>query len=93
MKVLEFNDALPGWLMTFVMQGLMVWGVCMAVLVVSTLITAPPAPEQVSDDLTFNWKKMDFGSGLGTRWWNSVPFWWALTLIGMFFFVILFSLI
>ena len=93
LKVMEFNDALPLWLMPFVMQGLTVWAVCMVVLVVSTLLTAPPPAEQVSDDLTFNWKKMDFGSGLGTRWWNSVTLWWALTLAGMFFFVALFSFI
>lgn len=93
LKILEFNGLLPDWMTPFANQGMLVWAVCMIVCTISALITPPPDPAKVSDDLTFNWKKMDFSGGLGTRWWNSVTLWWAIALAGMFFFVILFSVI
>jgi SSS family solute:Na+ symporter len=93
LKVLEFNGMLPDWMTPFANQGMLVWAVCMIVCTLSALVTPPPDPAKVSDDLTFNWKKMDFSGGLGTRWWNSVTLWWAVALAGMFFFVILFSVI
>lgn len=93
LKVFEHLEMLPDWMMPFVMQGLLVWGLCMVVLIISTLITPPPPPEQVSDDLTFNWNKMNFGGGLGAKWYSSVTLWWAVCVVLMFFFVILFSVI
>ncbi|MEZ5275766.1 MAG: sodium/solute symporter [Opitutaceae bacterium] len=93
LKILEFGGALPDWMMPFANQGMLVWAVCMIVCTASALITPPPSPEKVSDDLTFNWKKMDFKGGLGTHWWNSVTLWWAIALAGMFFFVFLFSVV
>ena len=43
--------------------------------------------------LTFNFKKMDFGEGLGDKWYNSVTLWWAISLFGMIGMVILFSIV
>ncbi|MBK1879174.1 SLC5 family protein [Pelagicoccus mobilis] len=91
MKILLGLDMLPEVLQPFIMQGLLVWVVAMVVTIVSALITPPPAPEKVSDDLTFNFKKMDFGGGLGDKWYNSVVLWWAIALFGMFAMVAFFS--
>jgi solute:Na+ symporter, SSS family len=93
LKVLEHFGVLPAFMMSFVMQGLSVWVFCLVVLFISTMVTADPAPEQVGEGLVFNWKKMDFGSGLGDKWYSSVTFWWAVCVAGMFFFVLLFSVI
>lgn len=93
MKIFEAMEMIPGWMEPFVIQGLMVWGVCMVVCVVSALVTASPPPEKISDDLTFNFKKMDFGEGLGDKWYNSVTLWWAISLFGMIGMVILFSIV
>ncbi len=93
LKILEHLGMLPDLLMSFVMQGMSVWLVCMVVLIVSTLLSKNPNPEQVSDGLTFNWSKMNFGEGLGDKWYNSVLLWWGACVVGMFFFVALFSII
>ncbi|MDQ8197978.1 hypothetical protein QEH56_07455 [Pelagicoccus enzymogenes] len=95
LKVMEFYfpENLPDLLKPFANQGVAVWVICMITLAISTVLTAPPPAKNVSDDLTFNWKKMDFGGGLGDKWYKSVTLWWAVALGGMFFFVILFSIV
>ena len=93
LKIMEYFGVLPDILMSFVMQGLSVWAVCMGVLIVSTLVSSDPDPSQVGEGLTFNWKKMSFGEGLGDKWYNSVLLWWAVCVIAMFFFIGLFSII
>ncbi len=74
-------------------QGVVNWAFCIVVCVIVSLLTPPPRPEQVTDELTFNWSKMDFGGGLGNHWYSSVPLWWALSLLLMFGFVLLFSVV
>ena len=37
----------------------------MALCVIVSLTTAPPRPEQITDDLAFNLKTMNLGGGLG----------------------------
>ncbi len=68
----------PEWLEPFAMQGILNWAFCSVVCVVVSLLTRPPRPEQVTDQLTLNWRKLDIFSGLGTRWYNSVVTWWLL---------------
>lgn len=74
-------------------QGAVNWLFCMLLCSGVSLITPPPRPEQVTDELTFNWRTMDFGSGLGDHWYSSVTFWWAVSVALMLTFVIYFSLI
>lgn len=78
------------WLSPFAVQSAVNWGFCMVLCSALSLALAPPRPEQVTDDLTFNWRHLNIGGDLGTHWWNSVTLWWAgsvaimLSLIGVF---------
>lgn len=74
-------------------QGLVVWAFTLLVTTISAFITPRPRPEQVTDNLTFNWKKMDFGGGLGTRWYNKVVLWWGLCFFLMILLVLIFSVL
>ena len=59
---------------------------------VVSLMTAPPPPEQVTDDLTFNWSRMNIGGSLG-KGWKSVTLWWSLSVVLMFAFIIVFGVL
>lgn len=79
MKVLV--QAVPGhpkWLEPFMTQAILNWALCVVVCVVVSLLTAPPEPGQVNDDLTINWRRLNLFAELGTRWYNSVVLWWLL---------------
>ncbi|MCV9389284.1 SLC5 family protein [Reichenbachiella ulvae] len=82
-----------GILVPFANQALLSWIVSMAVCSISAVLTAAPAPEQVSDDLTFNFKTKNFGGGLGNKWYTGVPLWSGLSIFLMLFMVLLFSVI
>lgn len=64
---------------------------CMVLCVGISLLTPKPAPEQVTDDLTFNWSRMDIFGGLGDRWYNSVTLWWLLFVAIILTLVVIFS--
>ena len=85
--------ALYAFLGPYANQGAVNWAFCMVLCTVVSLLTPPPKPEQVTDDLTFNWSKMDFGGGLGNHCYSSVMVWWAISLILMLGFVVLFSVV
>ncbi len=72
-------------------QGAVNWAFCMILCSVVSLLTPPPRPEQVTDELTFNWRAMDFGSGLGDHWYSSVTLWWGLSVVLMCLLAIVFS--
>ncbi len=77
----------PQWLFPYSNQASINWFVCMAVCVSVSLLTAPPRAEQVTDQLTFNWKKMNIFSNLGDHWYSSVTTWWglfAITILALF---------
>jgi len=75
---LQFAAAPPAWLEPFAMQAIINWCFCAIMCVTVSLATPPPAPEQVSDQLTFNWKRLNIFSELGGHWYTSVVLWWAL---------------
>jgi len=83
----------PDWLMPYSNQGILNWAACMVLCVVISLLTAPPRPEQITDDLALNWKCLNLGGGLGARWYTSVVLWWAIAFAGMTAFVIIFGAI
>jgi len=68
----------PAWLEPYAMQSIIDWGVCVVICVIVSLLTRPPAPEQISDQLTFNWHKLNIFDGLGTSLYDHVNLWWAL---------------
>jgi SSS family solute:Na+ symporter len=83
----------PLWLVPYANQGIVNWAACMVLCIVLSLLTAPPRPEQITDDLALNWQRLNLGGGLGTKWYKGVTFWWALTFLGMIFFVVVFGAI
>jgi len=79
------------WIEPFMNQAAINWAFSVVVCVVVSLLTAPPAPERVTDELTFNWRKLNIGSQLGTRWYNHVVLWWGLFFIMITGLIVLFS--
>jgi SSS family solute:Na+ symporter len=78
----------PSWIVPFGMQAIINWACCSAVCVAVSLATPPPAPEQVTDALTLNWRTLNLFAELGDRWYASVVLWWAVfvfLILGLFF--------
>ena len=89
--VVQYVPAHPLWLEPFAMQGIVNWAACVIVCIVVSLSTAPPLPEQVTDQLTFNWKRLNIFGGLGSHWYNSVVTWWGLFVAIVLALVVVFS--
>lgn len=87
------TGAAPSWLEPYANQGALNWAICMLVCTIASLLTRPPRPEQITDDLTFNWRKINVTQDLGDVWYKSVTFWWALSVVLMFVFIIIFGVI
>jgi len=79
------------WLEPFMMQALVNWLFSVFVCVAVSLGTAPPATEQVTDDLTINWSRINLWDGLGGRWYSSVVLWWGLFVLIVVGLILLFS--
>lgn len=60
------------------MQAFVVWFFCTLTCVTVSLLTPPPAPEKVTDQLTFNWRTLNITQHLGGRWYRNVVFWWLV---------------
>lgn len=81
----------PAWLVPYANQASINWFFCLAVCSGVSLLTSPPRPEQVSDQLAFNWRKMNLLNDLGDRWYSSVVTWWGLFVITILTLFIVFS--
>ena len=80
-----FPGDMPSWLLPFYNQAAIVWIFATLVCIVVSFLTDPPAPEQVTDQLVFNWQKINIFTGLGDKWYKSIVFWWVvLTLLVVF---------
>jgi SSS family solute:Na+ symporter len=88
---LPFVPDHPPWLEPYANQAAINWAFCIAVCVVISLATAPPRPEQVTDQLTFNWRKLNIFEDLGTRWYTSVVTWWGLFVLVVLALLVIFS--
>jgi solute:Na+ symporter, SSS family len=89
MKVyIQLSPSHPLWLEPYANQAIINWFVCAAVCVAVSLLTAPPAPEQVTDELTINWRKLNIFDELGSGW-SSVTLWWAIFAVIILALVIL----
>ena len=80
----------PLWLASFPNQASILYAISMLTCVSVTFFTKPPKPEQVTDQLCMNWKKMNIFENLGDRWYKSVTFWWlaysvVIVLLMLFF--------
>jgi SSS family solute:Na+ symporter len=94
MKIYAECAVVPEWLLwikPFAMQGIINWAACTVVCVGVSLITAPPHPSQVTDQLAFNWRRLNIFGEMGTRWYNHVIFWWGLFAAGTVALALVFS--
>jgi SSS family solute:Na+ symporter len=81
----------PPWLAPYANQASINWFFCLTVCIGVSLLTSPPLAEQVTDQLTFNWRKMNIFDGLGDRWYTSVVTWWGLFIVTILALFVLFS--
>lgn len=91
LKIWARYDSCPLWLKPFLMQATFSWAICVAVCVTTSLLTHPPRPDQVTDELTFNWRKLNIWGGLGAHWYSSVLLWWGLFSLIIVALVLIFS--
>ncbi len=98
LKFLEFgpladvNTPFANMIKPFANQGLITWLFAMIVCTTSTLLTPKPLAQQVTADLTFNINGAALRKGLGDRWYNSIFFWWSLSILLLVIFVLIFSM-
>ncbi len=81
----------PDWIEPYGNQAILNWAFCVVVCVAVSFLTAPPRPEQVTDQLTFNWKKMNIFNNLGNHWYSNVITWWLLFVLLVVVLLVLFS--
>ncbi|MHC4394294.1 MAG: sodium:solute symporter family transporter [Planctomycetota bacterium] len=79
------------WLEPYAMQGIINWALCTIICIAVSLMTAKPRPEQITDQLTFNWRKLNICDGLGSTWYSNVVFWWSIFVLIIIVLVIIFS--
>jgi len=79
------------WLEPYAMQGIVNWGFCVIVCVAVSLITPSPRPEQVTDQLTFNWRALNILGESAGPWYARVFFWWAIFAALVIGLVVIFS--
>ncbi len=87
----QYNSNHPLWIEPFANQGIINWGACVIVCIIVSLSTDPPRPDQVTDQLTFNWHKLNIFSYLGNHWYSNVILWWGLFVSGILVLFIIFS--
>lgn len=75
----------------FANQAIFNFVFCAILCVAISLLTPPPLPSQISDQLTMNWKRLNIFDGLGNHWYSSVVFWWILFVALIAGLMILFS--
>ncbi len=81
----------PAWLAPYANQAAINWCFCVVVCVAVSLATPPPRPEQVTDQVTVNWRKLNLFDNLGTRWYTSVVTWWLLFVLAIVTLLAIFS--
>ncbi len=79
------------WLEPFQMQAAVNWVFCVVLCVAVSLATPKPSPEQVTDELTLNWKKINIFQELGSRWYTHVALWWGIFALIIILLILIFS--
>lgn len=85
------SPAHPYWIEPYANQAALNWTSCVLVCIVVSLLTPRPAREQATDQLVFNWRKLNIFSDLGNRWYTSVVTWWVLFVVTIVALVLIFS--
>jgi SSS family solute:Na+ symporter len=81
----------PLWLDSFPNQASINYLLCVATCVGVTFATRPPRPEQITDELCMNWRRMNIFSNLGDHWYSSVVTWWLAYSIVIVLLMLYFS--
>jgi SSS family solute:Na+ symporter len=81
----------PAWLAPYANQAAVNWGFCALVCVAVSLMTPRPRPEQVTDEVTVNWRRLNLFDNLGSRWYTSVVTWWGLFVVVIAALLLIFS--
>jgi len=85
------SPAHPDWIEPYANQAAINWTFCVLVCTAVSLLTPRPSREQVSDQLVFNWRKLNVFSDLGNRWYTSVVTWWLLFVATIVTLLLIFS--
>jgi SSS family solute:Na+ symporter len=88
---IQYAEFPPTWLIPFQMQAIVNWTFCIIVCVLISLFTEKPRPEQVTNQLTINWKKLNIFEDLGDKWYTSVILWWGIFVLIVAGLIITFS--
>lgn len=96
LKVLEygFPEQVPGILLPFANQGALVWLVAIITVSVSAALSNPPTAEQTGVGLVVRLSRDDFRDlRKNSILFQSVTFWWVVSVFAMFGLIGMFSLI
>ncbi len=86
-----FGSAVYAFVKPYSNQSLIHWVFCVVCCVATSLATAPPRAEQVTDQLAVNWRRLNIFDELGDRWYTNVVFWWGLFVVIILALVVVFS--
>ena len=87
----NYSVGVPSWLLPYQMQAIVIWVVCILVCIAVSLSTEKPSAEQVNDQLTINWKKINIFQELGDKWYKNVVLWWGIFVLIITGIIIYFS--
>ena len=85
------HGSVAAWLSPFGNQAVVSWLVAGAACVIVSLATPAPRPDQVTDELAFNWRTLNIFADLGERWYIHVVLWWGLFVAIVSGLILLFS--
>jgi len=85
------GEGRPGWIEPYANQANINWLFCVLVLIAVSLASPPPRREQVSDEVTVNWRKLNLFDNLGRHWYTSVVLWWGLFVVAIAALLLYFS--
>ncbi|MDY0032846.1 MAG: sodium/solute symporter [FCB group bacterium] len=67
----------------FTLRSVYNWGFCVVLRVFLSLVTPPPPPEKITDEVTINWRTLTAFKDLGSPWYRNVGLWYALFVAGI----------
>ena len=85
------HGSVAAWLSPFGNQAVVSWLVAGTACVIVSLATPAPRPDQVTDELAFNWRTLNIFADLGERWYIHVVLWWGLFVAIVSGLILLFS--
>ncbi len=65
----------------FIMQATLVWAMSVIICWYASKMRPAPSENQVNDQLTLNFKKLNIFQDLGDRWYRNVVFWWGIFVV------------